>query len=114
MTAPQLSTAAARERRRTARNEYVRRLTDAWRHLPSKTSDAPEPNLGSRPAELMQAHLPTEESGQAQARRDAAWAAYRNGRQSDEGCMNYDGPPQHVLVKRSRSTSGRGPQGGSR
>jgi hypothetical protein len=76
---PLLTADAARELRRTARDEYVRRLTDAWRHPPSTTNhDASEPDASEA---LLKRHLHGEREpdvGSAQGRRDKAWAAYKD------------------------------------
>ena len=56
---------------------WIKQTCDAWR-TPSR--DAAEPDLGSRPEEVMRMrrHLRTEPDDDAQARRDAAWAQYRD------------------------------------
>jgi hypothetical protein len=53
------------------------RLQDAWK---SRPADAAQPDMSSRPEELMSYHLRTEpdEPAAAQARRDRAWAAYKD------------------------------------
>jgi hypothetical protein len=55
------------------------RLRAAWRTVPSR--DAAEPDNSSSP-ELMRRHLRTEEDNGAQARRDRAWARYRDSLQN--------------------------------
>jgi len=65
----------ARQAALDARDQYVRRLRDSWR-TPGR--DAAEPDLGARPEELMRSHLQTESSAEAQAKRDAAWSAYKD------------------------------------
>jgi hypothetical protein len=78
-----------------ARDEYVRQLTDAWRRTPTRTTrDAAEPDMGTRPDELMMrrhmfgapglpdpstSHAAEFQGEQAQRRRDAAWVRYRDG-----------------------------------
>jgi hypothetical protein len=64
--------AAAEARRTAAYDAMVRRLQDAWRLRPK---DAAEPDAGT---ELLRRHLRTEPDDNAQARRDAAWARYRD------------------------------------
>jgi hypothetical protein len=71
--------AAGRDAHTATRDAYfemVKRAENAWRTPP--TRDTAEPDLGSRPEELMRAHLRAEEIDEAQARRDRAWAAYRD------------------------------------
>jgi len=75
----------ARAAARDARDAYVRRLCDAWR-APSRGGGEPDaaeellrgaPDPGD-PSAMMARHLRTEEPDEAQARRDAAWAQYRD------------------------------------
>jgi hypothetical protein len=78
--------ARANDARRAAYYEYCKRLTEAYR-----TKDASQPNTGSSLAEIrahergeppenamLRRHLSTEASAGAQAKRDAAWNAYRD------------------------------------
>jgi hypothetical protein len=58
-----------------ARAEYVKRLSDSWR---LSGRDAPQPDLGSRPDELMRSHLQTESNAELQGKRDRIWAQYRD------------------------------------
>jgi hypothetical protein len=70
--------AAARDARTATRDAYfemVKRAENAWR---TPIRDAAEPDLASRPEEVMRHHLRTEPDENAQARRDAAWAQYRD------------------------------------
>jgi hypothetical protein len=64
----------ARALSNAAYREMCAKLQDAWR-TPSR--DAAEPN-NSSPAEVMRRHLSTEPDDNVQARRDAAWAQYRD------------------------------------
>ena len=68
---PELTDAEARRLRREARDAWIKQLGDAWR---TPHGDAAEPDLGSRP-EVMRRHL---EPDNAQARRNAAWATYKD------------------------------------
>jgi hypothetical protein len=83
--------------RREARDAMIRRAENAWRTRPA--CDAAEPDLGSRPEEVMRRHLRgkpdddgapdrgdiraverrrlTERGAEAQRERDAAWAQYK-------------------------------------
>ena len=79
-TAPEMwfstSLRDARAKALAARDQMIQRARDAWKRPPVR--DAAEPDQGSRPEERMRRHLRTEEGAEAQARRDAAWAAYRD------------------------------------
>jgi|SRR6516164_2744531 len=93
---------AARDARaavRDARDEMIRRAEGAWRtpQQPQRTvrsTDAAEPDMGTRPDELMMrrhmfgapglpdpstSHAAEFQGEQAQRRRDAAWVRYRDG-----------------------------------
>ena len=70
----------ARDARAVANASYdamCARLQDAWR-TPGR--DFAQPDMGTRPEDLalMRRHLRTEPDDDAQARRDAAWAQYRD------------------------------------
>jgi hypothetical protein len=64
----------ARREARRARQSWIQDMTSAWKRTPGRDA-GPEPDLGT-PPELMRRHLRTEESDEAQARRDASWRAY--------------------------------------
>jgi hypothetical protein len=94
-----LTTDAARAKARAARQGMIDRATSAWRRQPQRASDmrsrdAAEPDLGTRPDELMMrrhmfgapglpdpstSHAAEFQGEQAQRRRDAAWVRYRDG-----------------------------------
>jgi hypothetical protein len=73
----------ARREAREARQAWIKQLNDAWRTPVSvrdmrgtpAIKDAPEPDNSSQ-GERLRRHLRTEESDEAQARRDASWRAY--------------------------------------
>jgi len=67
---------AARDAARAARESWIKQMCDAWKRPP--TRDASQPDLGTRAEEMMRRHLRTEPDYDAQARRDAAWAQYRD------------------------------------
>jgi hypothetical protein len=85
----------ARRRKRAARDAYVRKICDAWR---TPARDAAEPDNSSPPevmrrhlrgdepdhdaGAMLRGHLSTEASAGAQAKRDAAWARYRDNLQN--------------------------------
>jgi hypothetical protein len=70
--------ADAAQRRKEARDAYIKRTCDAWRN-PYPLRDAPEPDAGT---ELLRRHMRTEPDGDdgdsAQAQKDAAYEAYKN------------------------------------
>jgi hypothetical protein len=71
--------AIARDAARNERLAYIQRLSDAWRTGAPAQGDCAEPDLGTPPAEMIRRHLGGNEPDEnAQARRDAAWAAYRD------------------------------------
>jgi hypothetical protein len=73
-----LSDAAVLDARAAATASYhamCARLRDAWRTLPARDDAQPD---NSSPAEVMRRHLRTEPDDNAQARRDRAWAQYRD------------------------------------
>jgi hypothetical protein len=74
---PQLTTDAAAEMRKAARDGWLRTLVDAWKRPAGRAE--PEPDDRDDPGETMRRHLrPDEKPDDAQARRNAAWAAYRD------------------------------------
>jgi hypothetical protein len=75
----------ARADARAAYDEMCSKLQSAW-HTPSlairipmgvRGRDAAEPDLGTRPEEMMRRHLRAEPDDDPQARRDAAWNDYK-------------------------------------
>jgi hypothetical protein len=90
---------AARAKARAARQGMIDRATSAWRTPPPpqravRSTDAAEPDMGTSPDELMMrrhmfgapglpdpstSHAMEFQGEQAQRRRDAAWARYRDG-----------------------------------
>jgi hypothetical protein len=68
---------AARKAATRSYHQMVRRLEDAWRRPVGSVRANGEPDMSSS-AETMRHHLRTEPDENAQARRDAAWAQYRD------------------------------------
>jgi hypothetical protein len=66
-----------RKLRAETRAEYLANLRDAWRSPARRAVDNDQPDLTSRPGEVRR-HLRTEPDDNVQARRDAAWAAYKD------------------------------------
>jgi hypothetical protein len=93
------ATDAVRAAVRDAREEMIRRATDAWRtpqqpQRAVRSRDGAEPDMGARPGEAMMhrhmfgapglgdpstSHAMEFQGEQAQRRRDAAWSRYRDG-----------------------------------
>jgi hypothetical protein len=61
--------------RTEARDQMIKRATEAWR-MPHR--DWSEPDLSTPPEEMLQRHLRTEPNADDQARRDAAYQSYKD------------------------------------
>jgi hypothetical protein len=68
---------AARKATTLAYDQMVKRAENAWRQPVGPVRDNGEPDMSSS-AETMRHHLRTEPDEDVQARRDAAWAQYRD------------------------------------
>jgi hypothetical protein len=66
-----------RKLRAETRAEYLANLRDAWRSPARCAVDNDQPDLASRPREVRR-HLRAEPDDNVQARRNAAWAAYKD------------------------------------
>ena len=85
-------------RRMAAYQAMCGRLADAWK---SRPVDAAQPDVSSRPEELMRHHLPAEpdEPAAAQARRDRAWTAYKD-QLSTAWMRGRTDPPEADVIER--------------
>jgi hypothetical protein len=76
----QVTDQKVRDARMIARDEMIRRAESAWKRPTRAVWDGPEPDSGTPPSEMMRRHLNVDPDGDddAQAKRDAAWEAYKD------------------------------------
>src|SRR5262249_43434314 len=107
---------ALRDAAGAARDQWIADMCDAWKRPP--TRDAYQPDLGSRPEELMRRHLwgPDDdgapERGEAQRERDRAWTRYRDDLQNAWKTKPRAATAVENRLERERGRGGAPPTGG--